>query len=694
MQGLMSLWKGKHPSGSSEGEPSGDVSPDENDRGPYMISPGGDANEGIDIVFVHGLRGSRLGTWSSPSGFCWPRDLLAQEDDFKTSRIIAWGYDSRVAEVTRYVSQEGLSSFAKDLLADLASLRVGVSRPIVFVAHSLGGLVVKDALIAADNYRSHGRFPDQAEIYSSTKGVIFFGTPHRGSDKVALGEMLASIAKISLRQPNTQLLDALPQDSHILEKQRRVHDQDQGHIVPAASAVYDGFSVQSASAEGNHMEMVKFNGRTTTYNRSLHYLRNCLEHCGDDRTNEERARLQTFPESLKFDTTEPSDRDADKSTGEWTFDDHIDNEDRNDAPSLTSWLESHDQRIFWISGKAGCGKSILMDCIFATLCSRYSQKETAVVLHSFSEPGTHLQTTQEGMLRNILHRLGECHHQLVLKSIPAREVTEPHTVQQLSNILQMALAAFEKANIRVVLLVDGLDEYRMPASPTDEVVSRADDDFATARRQSVCRESRAHHFQALLPRLPKLLDLDRKILRLASRCGGLLDIENSPIPSWWLLVESAYASYKIDIGRGFLWPTKSRAGLAQAVGASRLFFIPCSIANCPEVLNRKYDFAELTDLIDHFVKDGASLTDSKYFLVWDGGSERYCALSEKITAATLLVTCFQFKQLQLGRADASPEAWTQFLERHLSADEILESTSSASRYAEFISISMAKDWNR
>ncbi|KAK8102106.1 hypothetical protein PG984_015252 [Apiospora sp. TS-2023a] len=663
MQDLLSLWKGKHPSGPSEGETSGDVSPDENDRGPYMISPGGAANEGIDIVFVHGLRGSRLGTWSSPSGFCWPRDLLAKEDDFKTSRIIAWGYDSRVAEVTRYVSQQGLSSFAKDLLTDLASLRVGVSRHIVFVAHSLGGLVVKEALIAADNYRSHGRFPDQAEIYSSTKGVIFFGTPHRGSDKAALGEMLASIAKISLRQPNTQLLDALRQDSHILEKQRdefttKTKDMDIlcftettstsiGMIVPAASAVYDGFSVQSASAEGNHMETVKFNGQ--------------------------RARLQTFLESLKFDTTESSDRDADNSTGEWSFDDHIDNEDRNDAPSLTSWLESHDQRIFWISGRAGCGKSILMDCIFATLCSRYSQKETAVVLHSFDELGTHLQTTQEGMLRNILYGLGECHHQLVPKSIPTLEVTEPHTVQQLSNILQMALAAFEKANIRVVLLVDGLDEYRMPVSPTDEVVSRADDEFAYVSHERITKGHR---------------EIATLLQTLAGRPGVKVCAASRDLTTFKHFFRDC-PTY-----RGFLWPTKSRAGLAQAVGASSLFFIPCSIANCPDVLNRKYDFTELTDLIDHFVKNGASLTDSKYFLVGDRGSKHYFALPEEITTATMIGTCFQFKQLQLGRPNASAEAWTQFLERHLSADEILEIALSASRCAEFISISMAKEWNR
>jgi hypothetical protein len=94
------------------------------------------------------------------------------------------------------------------------------TRPIIFICHSLGGLVVKDALIKAASHDSHKRDRDLALIYQHTKGVLFLGTPHRGSQQEPFGDLLARAANLSLHQANTQLLRSLRTDSHILEKQR------------------------------------------------------------------------------------------------------------------------------------------------------------------------------------------------------------------------------------------------------------------------------------------------------------------------------------------------------------------------------------------------------------------------------------------------------------------------------------------
>lgn len=94
------------------------------------------------------------------------------------------------------------------------------TRPIIFICHSLGGLVVKEALITSDHYRAHGRHAALGGIYSNTIGVIFMGTPHRGSAKASYGEVAASIARLAFRQPNKPLLQTLKVDSHLLEKQR------------------------------------------------------------------------------------------------------------------------------------------------------------------------------------------------------------------------------------------------------------------------------------------------------------------------------------------------------------------------------------------------------------------------------------------------------------------------------------------
>jgi hypothetical protein len=93
-------------------------------------------------------------------------------------------------------------------------------RPIIFLGHSLGGLVIKEALIKSAAYQSHSRHPTLGKIYMQTKGVIFLGTPHRGSNKESLGDVIAKVARYSFRQPNDQLLQTLRHDSHILENQR------------------------------------------------------------------------------------------------------------------------------------------------------------------------------------------------------------------------------------------------------------------------------------------------------------------------------------------------------------------------------------------------------------------------------------------------------------------------------------------
>jgi protein SERAC1 len=78
-------------------------------------------DSGIDLVFVHGLRGSRIKTWSSKNNICWPRDLLP--DDVEHARAITWGYDSSVANLFSYASKESIFGHADTLLNDLARLR-------------------------------------------------------------------------------------------------------------------------------------------------------------------------------------------------------------------------------------------------------------------------------------------------------------------------------------------------------------------------------------------------------------------------------------------------------------------------------------------------------------------------------------------------------------------------------------------
>lgn len=96
-----------------------------------------------EVVFVHGLRGHAHETWSKGS-VCWPKDLLSK--DLPHLRIIRWGYDADVAAFSSFTNQSGIVTHAENLLGDIVRRRRTdreEERPLIFVGHSLGGLVIK-----------------------------------------------------------------------------------------------------------------------------------------------------------------------------------------------------------------------------------------------------------------------------------------------------------------------------------------------------------------------------------------------------------------------------------------------------------------------------------------------------------------------------------------------------------------------
>ncbi|KAJ9617244.1 hypothetical protein H2200_000965 [Cladophialophora chaetospira] len=116
---------------------------------------------------------------------------------------MTFGYDSRIA-FSR--SMAGIDEFARQLLFALRLIRNGgaESRPLIFIAHSLGGIVVKKALIL-----SHQDKHIYGEILKATVGIIFLATPHRGSSIATWMAPLTSLGKVfGLRSDLVQVLGA------------------------------------------------------------------------------------------------------------------------------------------------------------------------------------------------------------------------------------------------------------------------------------------------------------------------------------------------------------------------------------------------------------------------------------------------------------------------------------------------------
>lgn len=168
----------------------------------------------VDVVAVHGLQGDAYKTWEHANGSIWLRDFLPA--DLPSARIMTFGYDSTVA-FSQSVAK--LEDKALELLNRLSTKRniAGRSRarPIVFICHGLGGLVVRNALILA-----HDRIGDvhYKDVLDNTKAISFLGVPHSGLSSAWWASVAAQILKaanIGLAT-NSALVDNLKKDSTAL----------------------------------------------------------------------------------------------------------------------------------------------------------------------------------------------------------------------------------------------------------------------------------------------------------------------------------------------------------------------------------------------------------------------------------------------------------------------------------------------
>lgn len=230
----------------------------------------------VDICFVHGLTGNRESTWTAVGQSTpWPKAFLPSMLD--RARILTYGYDAYIVGKS-VASGNGLLDHAVNLLNDLTTYRKRhdtASRPLIFVAHSLGGLVCKVAILRSRNHEeTHLR-----GVFESLKGIIFLGTPHKGA-WMARWAMIPASALGLLKSTNKTLLQVLETSSQYLEYiqaeflgmlryQQEMNRRIEitcffeemplpvaGTVVSKESATLEGYSLMSIHA--NHRDMVKF----------------------------------------------------------------------------------------------------------------------------------------------------------------------------------------------------------------------------------------------------------------------------------------------------------------------------------------------------------------------------------------------------------------------------------------------------
>ncbi len=147
----------------------------------------------VDLVAVHGLQGDAHKTWEAEDGTLWLKDSLPKI--VPQARILTFGYGSTVAFTASVSTMEDI---ARSLLNRLSGMRSNTDnkksheRPIVFICHSLGGVVLKKAFILAHADSSNEQYK---EILNNTKAIAFFGVPHQGSGIALWADMGAKMLK-------------------------------------------------------------------------------------------------------------------------------------------------------------------------------------------------------------------------------------------------------------------------------------------------------------------------------------------------------------------------------------------------------------------------------------------------------------------------------------------------------------------
>uniref|UniRef100_A0A8R1TUK4 GPI inositol-deacylase n=1 Tax=Onchocerca volvulus TaxID=6282 RepID=A0A8R1TUK4_ONCVO len=205
-----------------------------------LFRPDDDQQPVIDLVLIHGIRGSVFWTWrerDSPSktlrARCWPRKWLPQDVSIPI-RILAIDYLSSLVHFIGVV--ETVSTRAQKFSMELKTAGVG-DRPILFICHSMGGLLVKRILL------------DDPEICRSTMGILFMATPHRGSpyamyaplgvrpsDDVKLLHQQSAINR-QLHQDFLKIIDTIPVISSVAETEKApLIMRQKGILVPPESA--------------------------------------------------------------------------------------------------------------------------------------------------------------------------------------------------------------------------------------------------------------------------------------------------------------------------------------------------------------------------------------------------------------------------------------------------------------------------
>ncbi|RTE70300.1 hypothetical protein BHE90_015307 [Fusarium euwallaceae] len=393
------------------------------------------ANAKVDICFIHGLTGDRDHTWTAQhQPEPWPKSLLVAK--IPDARILTYGYDAYVLQ-TSVASSNKLIDHATNLVSDLANDRLvssASSRPLIFVCHSLGGLVCKKAVLLSRISPE----PHLRDIFDSLKG-----RPSRETFSACFGKWWEEQQPIQI----TCFFEELPLVGV-------------GLVVTKDSATFEGYTPLSIHA--NHSNMVKFSSdRDTGFKRVAGELMRWTSQLRTQRQELSQRDLSFMESLLVTNSLHEMQRILDDKGGllpdafSWI----LTNDD------FRQWQTNKQSRMLWIKGDLGKGKTMLLCGIVENL--QLHAPETPLTCFFCQESDSKFNSAS-AVLRGLIYMLLNSQRHIIAEM--RREYG--HVIKNLSDDTSCVIPLAEMLNSamlhpslgKVYAIIDGLDECKKDLS--------------------------------------------------------------------------------------------------------------------------------------------------------------------------------------------------------------------------------------
>jgi pimeloyl-ACP methyl ester carboxylesterase len=207
------------------------------------------ASKDLAIVFVHGIFGSAVGTWTHANGTKFFDLVDSARGVGGKADMFAFGYPSQMFRSGSFDIRE-----AANILNEHVGANLQPYKRIVFVAHSMGGLVVLRELLT------------NADVRSRVPVLVFLGTPQEGADITRIAKYVVDNPAVTQMSPaqGNDLLQTLSDEWNSIPAARRPRIRCAYEKLETSGILIVPWSSATRFCDGappaipaNHIDMVK-----------------------------------------------------------------------------------------------------------------------------------------------------------------------------------------------------------------------------------------------------------------------------------------------------------------------------------------------------------------------------------------------------------------------------------------------------